>query len=292
MEDDTVRHITKLCKTLREPWKLTFVKQLGHGAFGSVDLMRDNATNRRFAVKKEAISAVAQLPNEFNTYRHLLDATGNPMPGTPGVYMLWTHKMANQYWMVMQELGSSLDKHSARITKRDVLSWIWPKALAILAGIHRKDIIHRDIKPENFLTGSDGLDGHQLYLTDFGLSKRIRMHGEHIPFRTGKRFAGTTRYASRSAHHGEEQSCRDDLESLGYVMLFLFNRTLPWMGIKGATASERDAQVGALKDALSPEALCAKTPNQFLHYFRYVRSLQFGDMPDYQLLAGFITKPM
>lgn len=97
--------------------------------------------------------------------------------------------------------------------------------------VHNLYIIHRDIKPENFLISKDGKG--PLYIIDYGLSKRyVDDQGRHIPRATNKGFRGTLRYASINMHQGIENSRRDDLESLGYVLIYLIKGKLPWQNLK------------------------------------------------------------
>ena len=66
------------------------------------------------------------------------------------------------------------------------------------------------------------------YLIDFGLCKKYKdSQGNHIKLKDGKGLVGTARYVSINAHKGMEQSRRDDLESLGYVFVYLLKGTLP-----------------------------------------------------------------
>jgi len=99
----------------------------------------------------------------------------------------------------------------------------------LIEKVHEERIIHRDIKPDNFLIGGNENTKDAVYIIDFGLAKCFRnSEGEHIPYKDGKNLTGTARYASIATHKGIEQSRRDDLETIGHVLLYLLKGTLPW----------------------------------------------------------------
>ena len=156
--------------------------------------------------------------------------------------------------------------------------------------IHNKNIIHRDIKPDSFVMGLNM--SHIVYILDFGLSKKYRSSRthQHIRFCSNKKLTGTARYASINALKGCEQSRRDDLEAIGYVLMYFLKGSLPWQGLQVNKGEDRYKKIYIKKKNTSAESLCEGFPNEFRDYVNYTRKLGFEDDPDYNYLKGLFFK--
>ena len=132
-----------------------------------------------------------------------------------------------------------------------------------------------------------------LHIIDFGLAKEYidAETNQHIPYKEGKQLTGTARYMSINSHLRKELSRRDDLEAIGYMLLyFLREGSLPWIGMRGKSQSEKFERIKEVKRNTPIEMLCAGHPEEFANYMRYVRRLDFAETPDYNYLKNLFIK--
>ena len=130
-------------------------------------------------------------------------------------------------------------------------------------------------------------------MIDFGLAKKYRdKRVRHIRFRQkeDRVLTGTTRYASVNAHKGMELSRRDDVESIGNVLVYFLKGSLPWQGLQARNDQERYKLITEKKLSISVERLCHELPDEFKDYLNYCRGLKFEEEPDYEYLKGLFRQ--
>lgn len=211
--------------TIDIPERYALMDLVGRGGFGEVYRVKDTQDGSIKVCKVEACVEKDKgvLNYESRILFYLRGVLGVPMAFDSG------EKSSFRY-LIMQYCGYPLDGiHKVCSYKFDMKTTlvIGLRVLDILEGVHGKYILHRDLKPENLMF--DPSRG-QFFLIDFGLSKRfIDRAGNHIPRNVNKAFRGTLRYCSINMHNGVENSRRDDIESLSYLLVYLHKGTLPWI---------------------------------------------------------------
>ncbi|NP_001398810.1 casein kinase I isoform X1 [Mus musculus] len=267
---------------LRVGNKYRLGRKIGSGSFGDIYLGANIASGEEVAIKLECVKTKhPQLHIESKFYKMMQGGVGIPS-------IKWCGAEGDYNVMVMELLGPSLEDLfnfcSRKFSLKTVLL-LADQMISRIEYIHSKNFIHRDVKPDNFLMGL-GKKGNLVYIIDFGLAKKYRdaRTHQHIPYRENKNLTGTARYASINTHLGIEQSRRDDLESLGYVLMYFNLGSLPWQGLKAATKRQKYERISEKKMSTPIEVLCKGYPSEFSTYLNFCRSLRFDDKPDYSYL--------
>jgi serine/threonine protein kinase len=258
------------------------IENIGHGSFGDVYLSREAKSGDIMATKVEERkkNKKTKLQLELKIYNILHK---NNVQHIPDVLNFCTSR--KYHFLHLELLGKSLDDVFRDCERKfDVGSVLklGIDMIDIMKELHESGIIHRDIKPGNFMMGKKDTD--KLYIMDFGLSRRYMKDGVHIKHSTGNSPMGTPRYISVNVHLGFEPSRRDDMESIGYLIIYFLKGVLPWQGMKTDSKATQIEKIKTKKMQTSIEKLCEGLPKCIEDYMKHVTALDFKDGPDYNTL--------
>ena len=276
--------------------KYEIISSIGEGTFGKVFKGKNIRTNQEIAIKIQHKNIANVLKHEAKIYKILQDVSGVPIIRNYGT--------DNGYnYLILDLLDISLD---IKVLKpAETVKYIL-EAIIIIEHIHNKGVIHRDIKPDNFLLrNNNGIN--ILYLIDFGLSKYyLNPDKTHMTERRERKLIGTAKYSSLNVHRGIEASRRDDLESLCFAFLSIYQESnvrttvlpcttvLPW----SATIDKYHEECLDIKPPILDLYAQIKTikekslewmndfPGEFITMLLYCRKLRFDEKPNYNYLRG------
>jgi len=259
------------------------VKRIGKGMYGEVWQAHHIHNKKKVAVKIERKSTTNTLKHETIVLRHLKMLRCIPQ------FRLFCHS-SNYNYIVMEILGETIDVYFNNIPIEDrigEIKWIGVKMLACLREIHENGIIHRDVKPGNFLLSRDKKD---IKIIDFGLAKQfITTQNHHKPCIKTSKMIGTLRYISTHVHEGYEPSRRDDVISMVYTIIYLWEKNLPWQGVTDYVNIHKNQIVYELKKTSSVAGLGIDISSRIDDMLEYVYSLTYYDEPDYDYMS-FLLK--
>jgi serine/threonine protein kinase len=262
------------------------IKKLGEGSFGQI--YEANYKKEKYALKFE------ERKKDYNLLQNEA-AIMNYLKG-PNIPFVKSYGFNNKYnILVMQLLGKSLEEllMERKNFSLKTVCMLGYQMINTLEFIHERHILHRDVKPDNFVMGLDELS-ENVYLIDFGLAKKYRSMTTLIQYPLTKKdkLTGTARYASINALKGYEHSRRDELESVGYILVYFLKGKLPWQRIKANTKEEKYKKILEKKIEISSNELCKGLPKEFENFLEYTKQLKYEERPNYNILRKFLDNIM
>lgn len=267
-------------------------KKIGSGSFGDVYLAEsydDAEKHNKIACKIEerydelGDKKASRLLLEYKNYKYLHKR--NFGKGIPKI--LKYHQCKDYNIMYMQLLGPSLEdlfNNCSRKFSNNTTRCIAIQIIELLKKLHQNNFIHRDIKPNNFLV--DAETQQYVNMVDLGLSKKYIHNKVHQENRKRKSLTGTARYASIYVHKGNNPSRRDDLISVGYMMIYFLKGKLPWQGLQKRKDLFSVDIICEKKINTSLDVLCQGVDKCFYTYLRYTCNLAYDETPDYSYMIS------
>jgi serine/threonine protein kinase len=257
--------------------KYELVKKISQGSFGALYQGKNIRTGELVAIKveKRSENEVNTLKYEATVYNYLKNIDGF-------IKLRWFGTDEKYNFLVIDLLGNSLKKYLVRNVAKNNLEIVLnfgKKIINKLMILHENKIIHRDLKPDNILLNSDNLF-EDIFLVDFSFCKKyINTNGEHILKNKINKIIGSVNYISLNVHDLIELSRRDDLESVVYILIYLYCGKLDWENSMSITRIY-EMKKNIINDENIPEC--------FRNMILYIRTLEFNERPNYFYLMNFL----
>lgn len=242
--------------------KYNILDKIGEGGYGSVYIGEHIYLKKKVAIKLNKQTNNILLKNEAKIYKYLENTNGVPN-------MLLYGFDSNHYYIILEKL----DKQLERNINKNICN-IGIEMIQIIEAIHLKGIVHRDIKPENFM-----YKNNKLYLIDYGFATMYLdnnlIHKKETKIHS---IIGSVNYISLNVHDLILPSRRDDIESIIYVLLFLYNKL--------NYENSLEIEIKKVKKNL---ILNFNNENDIilqilLKILVYVRTLNYSDTPNYNYI--------
>lgn len=202
------------------------IKELGHGAMGTVYLGKDPSINREVAVKTLSYADVE--PQQLNEVKDQFfrEAEAAGRLSHPNIVTIYDVGEDDDMAYIAMELlkGKDLTQFCTKgnlLPPHRVLG-VGAAVAEALDYAHQQGVVHRDIKPANIIL----LENDQIKVADFGIA---RVMSSSTKTQTGVIF-GTPNYMSPEQVAGKKVDGRSDLFSLGVVLFEMFSAEKPFKG--------------------------------------------------------------
>lgn len=266
--------------------------KIGEGSFGKIFSAQHKDTGQKVAIKLVKAADAAMYENELAMYAKLQHISSLCISSLCISSLFAAGMEGPYYYLVLDLYEQNLEQLRASFgcMPLKVVLHLGVQMLSIVESLHQKGVLHRDIKPANFMIKTNAQNISELFIIDFGLAGCFKDENQkHIPMKTGERLMGTLRYMSVNMHQHFTPSRRDDLESLGYILIYLYKGNLPWQAQQIQGVSQDDGEmVLSIKQSFG-WAYANSIVGEFILFIQYCRNLKFAEDPNYDYLRTLLT---
>ena len=206
------------------------IREIGKGAFGKVVLIQDKNTNKYYAMKITSNNVKKEADLLFYEYTLLsqhFTGTDNFPRLLPKVAKSYKRTQKETY-LILEYFEETLQQRvlHSNLSEEQIKSY-GIQMLNIIQYIHSKNYLYIDIKPENFMFKTK--EDENIKIIDFGLcQKYVDYRDNHIVSKQLSNPIGTDFYASIRMMGCIQPGRIDDIECIGYLLLYLHRGELPW----------------------------------------------------------------
>ncbi|KAL7749130.1 hypothetical protein RI367_005535 [Sorochytrium milnesiophthora] len=216
-QQDAIEHVRAQDKTQLKT-RYDMGSKLGKGAFGTVRLITEKATQQLYACKiipkRPGSAMISQLEREVNIMKKVRHENI--------IQLKEVYETPYKVYIIMEycnggELVKSVQSSSA-ISEDDIRTVIRRLSSVVGRYLHDCGIVHRDIKPENILLSTcDPNDRYNIKVSDFGLAA----FGGSDSTKLMENVCGTPLYMAPEVIKGVDYSQQCDIWSIGIMMALL-----------------------------------------------------------------------
>jgi serine/threonine protein kinase len=262
------------------------MERIGNGCFATVLKARHRSNGRVVALKIEPKHTSIRHESRVLSFLRR-ELSPDTQYCVPTVY--WYGTYGGNICLAMTFYERAIGRPDDIMVTLDVCRQI----MAAFRWIHETGILHCDVKPDNMMMDERG----RVVVIDFGLASMYKDvdSGEHNPNVPSSHLVGSPKYASYFVHQGNSVSRRDDLISVGYLMMWLFGVEMEWSGatVKNEVTVKNELSICHIQHPANIERAKCKKPERLVaylenagntylvYYFKCVYNLEHGDDPNY-----------
>ncbi|EAR83395.2 kinase domain protein (macronuclear) [Tetrahymena thermophila SB210] len=229
------------------------------------------------------------ISHELKIIKHLVLNQNNVTCFVPPIWQ-GEEKIAgvNYQVKVLKQMGPSLKIVFSLLNKQFMQHTVLLIGLNLINSIenlHKHDIVHRNLRPRKIITDFN-LKSLNLYFVDFKNAKKFRhKSGQTVKYiesnrQQNKAFAN--KFSSLGVHMGISPSQKDDMESIGYILIYFLKKGKLFHKKKSyQNHEEKINHYEEQKLNFVPENYKEILPAEVISYINYIKMLNQQDRIDY-----------